>query len=338
MPWSPEKKYIWDFWFALKDGKTHLFYLQADRQTGLADPEILKDRSSVGHAILGPFGWRQTMPEPALAASTTDGAWDNLSIWTGSIIKEAGSNRYFMFYTARRKEDASLWTPSEWQRPQNIGAAVSNDLDKWQRLDSCLAKPIIANPGADGVFDGVAFRDPFLTRWQDRYYNFIAARMVPNEKHNIESFDQGGSIVYLDSNNLEDWSAANLKILVASRHFYQMEVPQLFWRTNGSTKILYLIFCAQQKDCSNLRRSQMPETQNQTGTYWMRSKPVPLDYQGIPELVEPAHILAPGLYAGRILEPCANTPVFFGFSLAGAGGISEGSRVVFCKKHQMSVQ
>lgn len=331
MPWSPRGKYIWDFWFARRQGETHIFYLQAETGGRPADPEILKDHSSIGHAVLGRFGWREVADEPVLSASTADGAWDNLSLWTGSILHDDESGLYYMFYTGRSRDTPRLWTPSEWQHPQQIGAATSTDLLRWQRLDPCLSSPLIKNPGTTNGFDGVAWRDPFIARFDNEYYCLVSARLVPgtrSESTRIDSFDEGGCIAYLASPDLKSWNDSRREILVASKDFYQMEVPQVFWRTSGDTRLLYLIFCAQEKDCSRHRRENQPESQNRTGIYYMRSAPVPADFRGLPPLMEPARLLAEGLYAGRILEPDNDKLWLFGFPFD-TGGLAEPVEIGF---------
>ncbi len=127
MTWNPENRYMWDFWFAQKNGELNLFYLQADRTDCSFNPSRKDQISSVGHAILTDFGWSELVDQPALEANeATD--WDDLSIWSGSIIEDKKSGEFNMFYTARSHLDEPLWTPLEWQRPQQIGMVSSRDL------------------------------------------------------------------------------------------------------------------------------------------------------------------------------------------------------------------
>jgi beta-fructofuranosidase len=148
-------------------------------------------------------------------------------------------------------------------------------------------------------------------------------------RRRISSNDAGGAVVYLKSTNLLDWREADPLLLVASDEFYQMEVPQVFWRRDGELKRFYLIFSAQDRDCSPVRRARLPESECRTGTYFMLSDPVALDYKGIPELRSDAHLLAQGLYAGKLLEAeTADHPIFLGFHWADEegrfiGGISD---------------
>ncbi len=317
MPWLPGDKYLWDFWFAWRETELHLFYLQASRLDCHYNPDLRHNKSSVGHARLTSLGWKEIDGAPAFEKGEA-GAWDDLSIWTGSII-EAEGGAYYMFYTARSSEDAPVWTPHEWQRPQNIGLAVSDDLRSWRRTEISKASPVIANPGTASIYDGVSWRDPYVVRGEEGdFFAFICARLKPKEEASI---DAGGAVVYLKSRDLEKWDSRAAQPLVHSDEFYQMEVPQVFWRKTAEGKRLYLLFCAQEKDCSRARRVRMPEAECRTGTYYMMSRLLPLDYGEMPSLEEPARLLAPALYAGKLLNPdTEDEPVFFGFPWSDAGG------------------
>ncbi len=324
MPWSPKNAYLWDFWFARRDDELHVFYLRADCRAAQWNADRRHDLASVGHAVMTPAGWQ----EVGAALSKAEGKnWDNLSIWTGCVIQNPDDGLYYLFYTARSNEDAPVWTPSEWQRRQQIGLAVSPDLMQWERAAS---HPVIGNPGRITGLDGVAWRDPYVVRDEDGTWRaFICARLNPESKDNRTEFDAGGAVVYLESKDLKEWDSMRLKYLAASQDFYQMEAPQVFWRNFAGGKRFYLLFCAQEKDCSRQRRARLPREECGTGTYYLRSDLLPHDYRGVPKLNEPARLLAPGWYAGRLLDPeTAETPFFFGFQWADeagrfVGGISD---------------
>jgi beta-fructofuranosidase len=297
MAWFPHNKYIWDFWLTWdKHQQLHLFYLQAPQLECQFNPDNRHDRASVGHAILTDWGWQEVCTEePILARSLEQDAWDDLSIWTGSIIQSPLDDRYYLFYTSRRKADHLIWTPHEWQRSQNIGVAVSDDLDQWHRLGT--PNRVIPNPGPIAPFDGVNWRDPYVIYNADdqQFYAFICA-------HTQGEAEAGGIIAYVTAPNLIDWSPQP-QILMTSHDFYQMEVPQLFWRiTEEGTKRLYLLFCAQAKDCSRHWRQQGKAAQ--TGTYYRVSRPLPIDhpvdYQTIPWQGD-AELLVEGFYAGKLI-------------------------------------
>ncbi|NJL01771.1 MAG: hypothetical protein HC838_07260 [Spirulinaceae cyanobacterium RM2_2_10] len=246
-----------------------------------------------------------------MAPSDRLGAWDSLAIWTGSIIQKPDSARYCLFYTSRDRRAPLIWTPKELQRSQHIGLATSTDLYTWQRWGE---QPILPNPGR-GRFDGVAWRDPYLMLGADaRFYAFICTRLANG------TADAGGAIAYLSSDQLETWTGEP-QILLASQEFYQLEVPQVFWRVSGSTKRLYLLFSARLADCAAARYQSQPPSQCLTGTYYCVSEPVPLANTALPPLPEPARLLAANRYAGKLLAPETTAePLFFGFYWGNATG------------------
>ncbi len=339
MPWFPRGQYLWDFWFAQEDNELHVFYLQASQRECNFDPEQRHNLAAVGHAVLTENGWREVSPAPAFAKSL-NGSWDNLSIWTGSIIKDPQSGLFHLFYTSRRSEDAPLWTPAEEQRPQQIGVATSPDLIAWQRTPASLLAPVIPNPGNNEFFDGVAWRDPFIIQAEDKnFYAFICARANP--QHSPEAVTAGGIVAYVKSQDLQHWENLQPEILIRSGEFYQLEVPQVFWRKTAAGKRFYLLFCAQEKDCSEKRRAHLSAAECQTGTYYIHSELLPLDFQGIPKLPDTARLLAADWYGGRLLTPeTETTPMFFGFQWADengnfVGGLSDPMRAEFMEDGSM---
>jgi beta-fructofuranosidase len=298
MAWFPQNKYIWDFWFAWDHSQQlHLFYLQASQLDCRFNPDARHDRASVGHAILTDWGWQEICPDqPALTRSTERDAWDDLAIWTGSIIQSPLADRYYLFYTSRRKADVPTWTPHEWQRPQNIGVATSRDLQHWQREPNNL---VIPNPGLKGEFDGVNWRDPYVIYHAEDhlFYAFICAHTAGNQ-------DAGGIVAYVTSPDLVHWTSAP-QVLLTSRDFYQMEVPQIFWRDRGDgCRQLYLLFSTQAKDCSRHWREHELSGQAITGTYYLVSEPLPveqpIDFSKIP-WQGPAKLLSNGFYGGKVI-------------------------------------
>ncbi|NEO25566.1 MAG: hypothetical protein F6K03_01370 [Kamptonema sp. SIO4C4] len=310
MPWFPLNQYIWDFWFAWSGEELHLFYLQASPADCDYNPERRHNCSAVGHAVFTPWGWQEVSRERPVFARSEGDSWDNLSIWTGSIIEHPQTGEYYWFYTGRRRDDPLVWTPHELQRSQNIGLAISRDLTHWQRYRDA---PILPNPGTP--FEGVAWRDPYVIQGEDGlFYAFIATRLKES------AADAGGAIAYQVSDTLEQWPNPP-KLLVACEDFYQMEVPQVFWRRFGNQKRFYLLFCLQQGDCSQQRYLQQGPANCQTGTYYLYSDLLPLDCQDFPLFKSPAKLLASGLYAGKLLNPeTVENPLFFAFHWSNAAG------------------
>ena len=315
-PFEPKGKYAWDLWFLFDGKKHHIYYLQADKEACENDPAKRNFHANVGHGILAPDGSIEIISDDSVfKPSTADNTWDNLSIWDGCVLKDPDSDQYLMYYTAISKEDKPVETPKELLKPQNIGLAISDDLINWRRHPASIEKPLIPNPGTTDIFDGVGWRDPFVTKIGGKYHCFLSARLVPNTRYNIESWEEGGSISYVTSDNLYDWSGSKPTVLKASKHFYQMEVPQIYWVVKNGMKFYYIIFCAQKKDMTPARIKEMPEEECLSGTYIVTSDAMNPDSDELPIFKDTARILAPGLYAGRVLDPQNLRPRLYGFKM-----------------------
>jgi beta-fructofuranosidase len=337
MAWFPKNKYSWDFWFAWdKSEQLHLFYLQASQLDCRYNPNLRHDRASVGHAVMTHWGWQELSLEQPVLERSLD-AWDDLSIWTGSIIHNPADQLYYLFYTSRQKESAIRWTPHEWQRSQGIGVATSADLQTWQRLPNNQRIPVPIN---DDRFDGVNWRDPYVVYNADdqRYYAFICAHG--------QAPDAGGIIAYATSEDLHYWSAP--EILLQSDDIYQMEVPQIFWKVFADgTKRCYMVFCAQDLDFSRAWRDRHL-AKPKTGSYYFVSEAIPvdqaIDYRTLQWPTE-AQVLSTEYYCGKLIWqyrnlteaailPAAAEVKFYGFQWADesdqfVGGISDPLTVVF---------
>src|ERR1700738_451641 len=110
--YRPRVKWLWDPWFISHADLWHLFHLQADRSW---TPEERHDHASIGHAISRDLiNWEEL---PTALEPGPPGGWDDLSIWTGSVLKQQ-AGRYYLLYTGRRRAQ-----PYE----QQIGIATSSD-------------------------------------------------------------------------------------------------------------------------------------------------------------------------------------------------------------------
>lgn len=324
MPWHPQNKYCWDFWFAWQGQTLHIFYLQASRLACGYNPEKRHNLAAVGHAVLTNYGWKEINPDKPALSSRDGNFWDNVAIWTGSIV--AKDDRYYMFYTARCSFDQFVLTTHERRQPQNIGVAESDNLIDWQRTAASQINPIIPNPGKKSGFDGVSWRDPYVIRndFDKQFYAFICACPLDAPT------DAGGVVAYATSSDLETWQEAG-RILYRSSEFRYLEVPQVFWRKLPSQNYwrLYLIFSPYW--------NRFFERRDSRGTYYVRSLPIKdrqVSYNSIPWIDEPANLLADGIYGGKLVSPDTDTPVFFGFQLedeAGhfVGGLSDPQWVSF---------
>ncbi len=159
--------WIWDFWFADTGAEYHVFFLRASR--ALRDPMRRHRWASVGHAVSTDLRTWTLMPD-ALAPS--DGpAWDDLAIWTGSVLR-GPDGTWRMFYTALSRADGGA--------VQRIGIATSTDLIGW---DAAAAPSVVSDPRwyeqlSSGVRDHEAWRDPwvFPDPAADGWHMLITAR------------------------------------------------------------------------------------------------------------------------------------------------------------------
>ena len=197
----------------------------------------------------------------------------------------------------------------------------SRDLLVWQRPGTLGAGPLINNPGSNGLFDGVAWRDPCVIQVDDRYFCFLTARVVPGNSYLPEvRWDSGGCIVLLQSENMYDWTQAAPKIITSVDQFYEMEMPQVFWRSVKGGKRYYLLFSTWDKSCSNKRRQTVPPEQCLTGTYYLTSDIVEQNNTDCPVFTESARLLAANLYGGKVVFRSGSSPVFFGFVMHDSAG------------------
>src|SRR5437870_137581 len=113
------QNWLWDFWHVWHGEDCHLFYIQAPRSLG--SEELRHNNATIGHAISRDLkNW--TAVDDALHPGT-DGEWDDLATWTGSVIGHDG--RWFMLYTGVNRSEGGLI--------ERIGLATSTDLYRWEK-------------------------------------------------------------------------------------------------------------------------------------------------------------------------------------------------------------
>src|SRR3954463_7692402 len=122
-----EDQWVWDSWVADDGELYHLFFLQAPRALG--DPGKRHVNAGVGHA---PSRDLQTWDYLGVCLRPADAGFDDLGIWTGSVVRASqggrgGPDRWWMFYTAISKAGHHIFD-------QRVGAAVSADLHSWERV------------------------------------------------------------------------------------------------------------------------------------------------------------------------------------------------------------
>lgn len=209
---SPKGKFLWDLWFISDRGKYHVFYLQSKRTE---DAENRHNANvSIGHAVSRDLEkWEEL---PTALRPGKPGSWDDLALWTGSIIKKGG--KYYMFYTGRNRD--AVWI-------QKIGLAVSDNLMDWEKNDS---NPVLEaderyyrmGNRKNKLGEIPAWRDPFVFRdpKSGRYYMTITAREKGRKVYN-------GCIAIAESGNLADWKV--LPPLLAPKRYDEMETSQMVY-------------------------------------------------------------------------------------------------------------
>ena len=157
--------WIWDFWHALDGDVHHLFFLRSPQSQ---DPEDRHWNVRIGHARSDDLrSW--TVLADALAPAER-GSWDDLTTWTGSVLRH--DDRWWMFYTGTSHRERGL--------VQRVGLAVSDDLTTWHRHGT---EPLIeADPRWYELLDLAswpeqAWRDPWVFRADDgTFHCLVTAR------------------------------------------------------------------------------------------------------------------------------------------------------------------
>ncbi len=211
MNYSPPGYYLWDFWLIYETPDYHLFHLQAPR--GLPDPELRHNAATIGHAVS--HNLRDWRDKGEVLRPGKPGDWDDLSVWTGSVVKKG--SLYYMLYTGRSHQDQGA--------VQRIGLARSDDLYHWEKY---AHNPVMeADPryyekfGASDYF-WESWRDPYIVfdAANRCYYAFITARESRRE------LDERGCIGLAKSSDLLNWEI--LPPVCRPGKFCEMEVPQSF--------------------------------------------------------------------------------------------------------------
>jgi beta-fructofuranosidase len=198
---------VWDFWLADDGDLFHLFFLKAPRDL---DPDERHWHARVGHAVSRDLtDW----VEVADALTPSAGpAFDDLAIWTGSVVRDGTGWR--MFYTGIDRADRG--------RVQRIGAAVSEDLMSWTRVS---AEPVlVADPRwyATGESGEEFWRDPwvFADPAGDGWHLLVTARAAG------VSPEDGGVLGHATSPDLRTWTVRP-PLSRPGAGFGQLEVPQV---------------------------------------------------------------------------------------------------------------
>ena len=241
-------KWIWDFWFAQDGPDYHLFFLQADRALG--DSELRHWNVSIGHARSRDlYNWE--ILGTALAPSEASDAADNLTTWTGSVIRHDGL--WYLFYTGTSKaEDGHI---------QRVCLATSEDLTQWERHG---ANPIVEADRrfyeklGDSSWRDEAWRDPFVFRNDDDglFHMLVTARARTGPD------DSRGVVGHAVSRNLVDWQV--LPPLSEPGRYAEMEVPQIIHLDER-----YYLFFSTTAECYGIAHSRRVPGGAVTGFHYM---------------------------------------------------------------------
>jgi len=304
MGFAVEGRYVWDFWTVRDGATTHLYYLNAPRN--LPHPDDRHRNAVIGHATSRDLkSW--TDHGQCLGPSAKP-AWDDGTTWTGSTVRRP-DGRWMMFYTGTTYRGGI--------NLQRIGAAVSDDLHNWVKLQQ---NPILTTEQrwyelydfeATGTrpWHDEAWRDPWV--YPDPSGN--GWRMLFTARENLGPDKGRGVIAQAWSADLETWTAEEPFFRIG--HFGEMEVPQLF-EIDGWW---YCLFCnaARNQDASYIPPNGQPR---HSGTHYLRSR-VP---SGPFEMNEHAFFAGDPegrLYAGRMVMGNDGKPRFMAFlnELPGGG-------------------
>ncbi|MEN9383454.1 MAG: hypothetical protein RL323_597 [Pseudomonadota bacterium] len=256
-----ENEWVWDFWLfndgTLEHPQWHVWYLKAPKALG--DESLRHWNVNFGHAtstnlkdwtVLG----TSLMPAP-------QPAWDDMTVWTGSVIKHNGT--WHLFYTGN--------THANQGRRQRIGHAISNNGHDWQRVGNT---PVLdLQPGdptsqlyeeyLDGPWDGRAMRDPWVMPHPDGegWLMFFTGRSATGDELNSR-----GVIGLATSPDLHTWTLQ--PPVYAGQDFGQLEVPQVLFIEGR----WYCLFCNAGEHWSQARAAAYAQAGHGapvTGTHYL---------------------------------------------------------------------
>ena len=292
-------KWVWDFWFARSGEDVHLFYLQAPRSLG--DPHLRHHNASVGHATSRDLRHWHVLPD-ALGPGPS-GSWDDLAIWTGSVIERDG--RWHMLYTGTNRSERGLI--------QRIGLAVSDDLARWEKHP---ANPVLE---ADGRWYELldldrwrdqSWRDPWL--FEDEDDGTIRALITARSR--LGESDGAGVIAHARSHDLVTWDV--LPPLTDPGEFAQVECPQLI-TDDGGRRILFSCLA---EDHSAARTARIGR-EGATGTFLFHAATLAGPFVPTTDPIADPE-LGP-LYAGRLIPDALGEWRFLAFRGAGDHFVGE---------------
>lgn len=222
---------VWP-WYDEVSGLTHLYFLTAPSGTGR--------HWSIGHLVSRDLvDWED---RGIALAPGRSGCFDDFGLATGSIIRHDG--RYYMAYTGHSCD--------ETLGKGDIGLAVSDDLDHWERVSEnpvVVHDPRYYETEITGSRPFLHWRDPFLLREDDGIHMFLCARRLDGP------VKTRGTVAHLVSRDLLQWQT--LPPLEVSPLCEEMECP-LVHKHGGR---YYLFFSTHQEliDPAALAGEKVPD-------------------------------------------------------------------------------
>ena len=199
------ESWVWDFWIADTGSEFHLFYLQAPRSLG--EQAERHNNATVGHALSTDL--REWRILPNALEPGPPGSWEDLAIWTGSMVRHHGT--WHLYYTGTTLSPDGV--------TQRIGLATSDDLTTWTKHP---ANPLIdPDPRWYELVEFDAWRDPWVLPDPDGhgFHALITARTSSGPA------DARGVIGHAWSADLVDWEVR--PPLSEPGEFGHLEVPQV---------------------------------------------------------------------------------------------------------------
>lgn len=224
-------RWIWDSWYVWDGDVCHAFYLCASR--GLYDPNRRHRNTNVGHAISQDLISWEVLPD-ALSPSDSP-AFDSWTTWTGSVVR-AEDGKWWMFYTGTSRETDG--------RIQTIGAAVSDDLISWHKVDNnplVVASEKWYEKLGESDWPDEAWRDPWVYKNEqdNKWHMLVTARSKAGK------LEERGVMGHAVSENLTNWEILE-PLSVENQGFGQLEVFQ-FEVVDG---VPIVIFCCGWRELS----------------------------------------------------------------------------------------
>ena len=284
-------RWVWDFWTVDDGDVTHAFFLNAPKAIG--DPDLRHWNVTVGHATSTDLVHWTVLPD-ALAPSV-DQAFDDLTTWTGSVVRD-DDGTWWMFYTGTSRADGG--------RAQRIGAATSIDLSSWTKQRDVVVE---ADPRWYAVeepppWDATAWRDPWLLRGDDgTWHMLVTARAADGP------VDDRGVIGHATSRDLRSWTVQQ-PLSTPGSGFGHLEVTQVA-EVDGRLVLLFSCLPPQLRDATR-------EAVGSCGT-WALAIDAPT---GPFDVGRALALTGEDAYAGRLVARPGQEPALLTFANTGPDG------------------